>query len=284
MTEEKKTKAVVPKNSAAAVWADNQLDMLRKNLFPHLNNQEFVLLVGMGRRFKADPYKRQIWAVKYSKDEPAAIFLARDWYRKEAQRDKAYNGHFVDAVYTGDEFEVEDGIVHHHWNLKDRGELAGAYCVTYRKGIDRPFFVYCDFKEYNKAQSTWRKLPITMMKKVPESQCLRMAFQERFEGTYDESEQIFIDTSHKEALPSFENMPPLPPAPELQQEKEPVNPPIEITTAEKAAIQTEFIRKYGDSKKAFAKLQELLPGITIFNEIKTVDQMQALRDDINTSM
>lgn len=193
---------------AVKVWSNDALPILRKNLYPTLTDQEFVILVGMGRRFNADPYKRQIWAVKYEKTQPASIFLARDFYRKEAQKEKTYDGHYAEAVYSNDEFRMVDGVPHHEWELKDRGELLGAYGVAYRKGIKKPFFVFAPIKEYNKNHSTWRTMPETMIKKVGEAQVLRMAFMERFEGTYDESEQAAIEAQYKVQPSRFDEKPP----------------------------------------------------------------------------
>lgn len=170
------------------IWNNDKSDKIRKLFAPDLTNEEFQFFWGLGKGLQANPFTREIWAVKYDKSKPAQVFLGRDFYRKKAQEQKDYNGHVVDAVYENDEFKVDSGIPQHSYNLKERGKLLGAYCVTYKKDQDHPFMVYVELSEYHKNQSTWKEKPATMIKKVAEAQSLRGAFQGIFRGTYDESE------------------------------------------------------------------------------------------------
>ena len=91
-------------------------------------------------------------------------------------------------------FEIENGVVKHKYSISDRGALVGSYCVVKRKGASMPVFNYVELKEYTTNKSLWITKPATMIKKVAEAQCLRMAFQSMFSGTYDESEQWEIET------------------------------------------------------------------------------------------
>lgn len=175
------------KKDTLEVW--NKINEIRKVFAPNLSDKEFIFFVELGKSLGANPFKREIWAVKYDKNQPAQIFLGRDFYRKKAQELPNYNGHIVDAVYENDEFEVVNGQPKHRYSLKNRGKLIGAYCVVYRKDTENPYFVYVDFNEYNKGFSNWKSMPATMIKKVAEAQALRGAFQGVFAGTYDESEQ-----------------------------------------------------------------------------------------------
>ena len=172
---------------AVAVW--DQLDDVRAQFAPLLTDKEFAFFVTLGKSLNANPFKREIWAVKYDKNSPASIFLGRDMYRRRAQEQPDYDGHVVDAVYSKDAFVVENGIPKHSYSLADRGVLLGAYCVVYKKNQAHPFFVFVKFSEYDKGQALWKKMGETLIKKVAESQGLRGAFQGIFAGTYDESEQ-----------------------------------------------------------------------------------------------
>lgn len=170
------------------IWKNQEnLAQIKKIFAPKITDLEFCAFVEMGKSTGLNPFLKEIWAVKYG-EAPAQIFIGRDGYRKSAQRHNQYDYHFVDAVYSNDFFEVNDGIFSHKYNLKDRGNVVGAYCSIKRKDGSRPFYHYVDFKEYNKGQSVWKEKPVTMIKKVAESQALRMAFQELFAGSYDESE------------------------------------------------------------------------------------------------
>lgn len=174
--------------SSIEIWKSQEnLTQIKKIFAPKITDLEFVAFVEMGKSTGLNPFLKEIWAVKYG-EAPAQIFIGRDGYRKSAQRHNQYDYHFVDAVYSNDFFEVNDGVFSHKYSLKDRGNVVGAYCSIKRKDGSRPFYHYVDFKEYNKGQSVWKEKPVTMIKKVAESQALRMAFQELFAGSYDESE------------------------------------------------------------------------------------------------
>jgi len=175
-------------------------DSIRKLFAPTLTELEFKFFMGLGISMKANPFAREIWAVKYDKNKAATIFLGRDFNRKKAQEQKDYNGHQPVAVFSEDTFEYDlrhpSGLPNHIFDVtKDRGNLKGAYCFAYRKGVDRPFFVYVPLNEVNKNQSTWNSQTVTMVEKVAEARCLRMTWQGVFKGTYSEAEEHLIKDS-----------------------------------------------------------------------------------------
>lgn len=174
------------------VW-DN-MEKVRQLFAPTLTNDEMAFFVSLGKSLGANPFTREIWAVKYDRNQPAAIFCGRDFYRRVAQEQSDYEGHNVQAVYSNDLIEIESGEVKRHIpNLREPGELIGAYCILWRAG-KKSFFHIVRFREYYKGFSNWKSMPETMIKKVAEAQTLRMAFQGMFRGTYDESESwIEID-------------------------------------------------------------------------------------------
>lgn len=181
-------------NNPMTVWEDpKQLEEIRKIFAPKLNTQEFNAFVGMGKAAGLNPFLREIWAVKYQDSAPAQIFVGRDGYRKAAQRHQEYEFHECDAVYTNDTFKRNSisGEINHEYNLKDRGELLGAYCIVKRKSSDRPSYTWVKLSEYSTGKSLWNPQtgkPETMIKKVAESQGLRATFQDLLGGTYGEEE------------------------------------------------------------------------------------------------
>lgn len=152
-----------------------------------LNPIERKCFRAIGVLTNLNPFMREIFAVKYSKDAPAQIFIGRDGYRKVAQRQPQYDGHFRDAIKEGDTFEMHDGNPRHVYG-KNRGKVIGAYFLGYRKDISRPYYIHVDFQEYTTGKSIWLTKPSTMIQKVAEAQGLRMMF-DLFSGTYDESER-----------------------------------------------------------------------------------------------
>lgn len=180
----------IAENMPASIWlCSNELKEIKEIYGKNLSDNEFKVLVNLGKATGLNPALREIWAVKYG-DNPAQIFIGRDGYRRSAQANPDYDYHHVEAVYTNDEFyyDYQKGFVTHKSDLKNRGALLGAYCIVEKKSANRPTYIFVEFKEYNTGKSLWASKPVTMIKKVAEAQCLRMAFQQLFGGTYAEEE------------------------------------------------------------------------------------------------
>jgi len=177
--------------STAAIWRNT--DKIREQFAPTLTPVEFDFFCSLGMGLNANPFIREIWAVKYDSKKPASIFLGRDFFRRKAQEQPDYNGHVVEAVYENDDCNFENGGVSHKWGASKRGDLLGAYCLVYRKNIDHPFLVYCDIKEYDKGFSNWKTMKATMIKKVAETQGFKMAYQGIFKGANSEAEKDIIE-------------------------------------------------------------------------------------------
>jgi phage recombination protein Bet len=170
------------------IWEqDAMLKQIKASYAPTLTDLEFKQFIELGKATGLNPFLREIWAVKYG-SSAAQVFIGRDGYRKSAQSNPDYDYHQVDAVYTNDKFEIVKGEIHHSYNLSDRGNLLGAYCIVKRKSAERSIYVFCDIKEYSTGKSLWATKPATMIKKVAEAQALRMAFQGLFAGTYSDAE------------------------------------------------------------------------------------------------
>lgn len=170
------------------IWKDeNSLKNIKEIYGKNLSDAEFKTLVSIGENTGLNPFNRELFAVKYG-NSPAQIFIARDGYRKIAQQQPDYDGHYADAIYENDVFEVVNGVVNHKYNMKNRGNLVGAYCIVRKKNINIPLFGTVLLSEYNQNTPIWKEKKETMIKKVAESQGLRMAWQGKYAGTYDESE------------------------------------------------------------------------------------------------
>jgi phage recombination protein Bet len=167
-------------NKALSMWNDKaKLEEIRKIYAPKLSDDEFKTFVEMGISCGLNPFLREIWAVKYEQSSPAQIFIGRDGYRKIISRNNSFKGIIVDSVCANDEFNVDvvKGEVKHVPRIKDRGKLIGAYCIIYMHNSVIPYYVFVPIEEYNTGRSVWKDKPHTMIKKVAECQCIRMADQ-----------------------------------------------------------------------------------------------------------
>jgi phage recombination protein Bet len=253
-------------------WTEkNQLAEVKKLFAKDLTDNEFNILVGIGKSTGLNPYLREIWAVKYG-EAPASIFIGRDGYRKSAQANADYDYHIPDAVYSNDTFTVEDGVVKHTYTLSERGSLVGAYCTVKRKSASKASFTYVEFAEYYQGYKNpdgtikqkqykgktyaskptlWDTKPATMIKKVAEAQGLRQTFQELFAGTYDESEnwREAVDVQGE----VVDNMPETPP-------KAPVIDPKDVQQQAETAI------AQAKDPTALTELVERLKASTVLSE------------------
>ena len=94
--------------TSLVMWDDSkQLEEIRKLFAPTLTDIEFQFFVGLGRASGLNPFTREIWSIKYDKNQPAQVFIGRDGYRKAAQAHPEYDYHQSDAVYANDDFEVQ---------------------------------------------------------------------------------------------------------------------------------------------------------------------------------
>ena len=221
-------------DNKVTIWKDS--DKIRKLFAPTLTQPEFEMFMSLGQGLDANPFTREIWAIKYDSKKPASVFLGRDFYRRKAQEQPDYNGHIVDAVYSNDIFRVKNGEVEHEWNMKDRGKLMGAYCIAYKKHVGKPFYVFLKFEEYNKGFSNWKSMPDTMIRKCAEAAGLRGAWSGLFSGTYDESE-AWVD-------PKRVKIPPAPSVQPSEPDKKPEpKPPRQTASSHQARIdEPEFQR------------------------------------------
>jgi len=197
--------SIVKQDQSINVW--QQKDKIRQLFAPTLTADEFEFFMGLGKGMGANPFKREIWAIKYDSKKPASIFLGRDFYRKAAQSQPDYKVHRAFAVYENDIFKMTNGVPNHEFTLKNRGKLVGGYAELWKKDIDQPFVIYCELKEYDTGFSNWKKMPATMIAKVPEAQVLRMAYQEIFSGTYSEDEQWEIKSQSNNNISVYDEQP-----------------------------------------------------------------------------
>jgi phage recombination protein Bet len=139
-------------------FSTKQLDLI-KNLFAKgCTEDEFALFVTLARTYHLDPFKNQIWCVKYGPGQ-ARVFTGRDGFLEIAHRSGQFDG-------------MESGV---RDKIGEEGKIIG-WARVHRKDMSHPFYVEVDLDEYRKETPAWKDMPRTMIQKVAESQALRKAF------------------------------------------------------------------------------------------------------------
>jgi phage recombination protein Bet len=197
--------AVSKEEANSPMWNQEQIDVIRAICAPKLNNTEFLYFLNVAKMSGLNPLRKEIWAVKYDGRDPQ-IFVGRDGYRTLLGRNPDYDFTLVDAVYSNDVFErnAENHHVMHKYNLQDRGKLLGAYAIVKLKSKSRPAYIFVPIEEYKKKNYSgkpglWDTHPSTMIKKVAESQAIRLAIPEQTNGTYcpEEFDRDSLDVDQK---------------------------------------------------------------------------------------
>lgn len=157
-------------------WTPEQMKLITDVVARGATGDELKLFLYRCKNMGLDPLKPgQVHFIKYG-NNPGSIVVGIEGFRLIAER-------------TGKKSGVKRGV------LKDaEGKLVGAWCEVYRSDWKEPAREEVPFAEYNTGNSTWKKLPETMIKKVAEAAALRMAFPDVLGGVYIREEMDQAET------------------------------------------------------------------------------------------
>ena len=219
---------IVPIHNQALTYSPKQLDLIRRTVAADCSATEFDLFCEVARRVGLDPFRKQIYAVVYSKDKPdkrrMSIITGIDGYRAVAARNKDYrpDGEApaieYDASLKGDNNPA--GIVSATvkcWKLAPDGQWHPVAGVAYWEEVCPLTEKWAFAPEQGKRQPTgefeldkksnWFKMPRVMIAKVAEAQALRRGWPEDLSGIYAEEEMDrarVMDMTASEAADTFE--------------------------------------------------------------------------------
>jgi phage recombination protein Bet len=150
----------------------HQREILLETVAKGCSPEQFMLMLELAKKYRLDPFARQIWAT------PAGIFVGRDGFLAIAHR----SGDF-DGMETT--FEERDG------------KLFSATCTVWHKRMAHPFRVTVRLEEFyrptppGKKPGAWERMPYVMLQKCAEAHALRRAFS--ISGLYDSAELDLYD-------------------------------------------------------------------------------------------
>lgn len=207
-------------------YTASQLRTIKTTVAADTNNLEFDLFMEACRSYRLDPFRKQIHAVVYSKDNPAkrkmSIIVSRDGLRILAQRCADYRPASESAQIAFDETQKgalnPKGIVSatiRLWKQDNRGDwypvIGEAYWDEFAPVSDEWVFDQEAGKRKPSGKKAldagnWSKMPIVMITKCAESQALRAGWPETFGAIHgeEEMERHQVDVSASEALDEFD--------------------------------------------------------------------------------
>jgi len=153
----------------------------------YITDEEVVLFIKLCQYQKLNPFLREVYLVKYSKNSAATMVTGKETFTKRAQKNPKYQGH---QTFISDDGKKAWAEVH-----------VEGYKVPIRCEVDLD--EYIGKKEIWKngnptgefeITATWKRMPKTMLKKVALVQTLREAFPADLGGLYSQEEISHVDT------------------------------------------------------------------------------------------
>lgn len=202
-------------------FSDEMIGLIGKTIMPErYQMSELYQVLELAATYKLDPFTRELWAVRYSRNADAAVqvVVGRDGLLAIAERHSDFLGFRNEAVYENDEFEILEA--QSDWKLPtldgtktvptqvrfkaghptQRGGLIGAFAEVYRAGRAATFF-WAPLEDYDRASTTdkspWVKMKGVMIEKVALVTALRHAY--RVSGLYiiEEMSGMMVDERGK---------------------------------------------------------------------------------------
>jgi phage recombination protein Bet len=157
------------------------LDVLKRTICKTLTTPEFYYYLQVCHQLKLDPYLKQVWCYKDSKNN-LVIIVGRDGYYAHCEKQKDFRGVSSAVIYDTDDF-VPDYVnncplKHVAGDFAKRGNIIGAWALCKREGFDDRFVTvyFNEYKKTNNERSPWLTNPSAMIMKVAELEAMRKQF------------------------------------------------------------------------------------------------------------
>jgi recombination protein RecT len=235
-------------------FAPAVLEVIRTSIAPTATDSEFLLFAHKAASYKLDPFKNEIFFIKYG--NTARIQFAAEAYLSKAREQEGFQPPDTQMVHENDEFKIrmnpetkEMEVVLHEIGFP-RGKIIGAYSIAYREGF-KPVTVIADIEEIShmftgQNKDNWNKWTSDMFGKFVQQRALKKQYGLEFEdetisnGEPESSIPEYKPQSRKDITPNQEVID----AP--QQPQQPQEDPQ--VTAAKSEMKTKF-KKLGITTK-----------------------------------
>ncbi|WP_195337044.1 phage recombination protein Bet [Paraclostridium bifermentans] len=149
-----------------------------------VTDQEVLMFIELCKAQNLNPFIREVYLIKFG-TSPANIVVGKDVFVKRAYRNPKYEGMRAGIVTVDKDSNTHE----REGSLKLPGEtLIGGWCEVYVKDKKFPIKSLVSLEEYSKGQSTWKQMPMVMIRKCAIVTALREAFPEDLQGMYDAAE------------------------------------------------------------------------------------------------
>ena len=147
-------------------------------------DKEAMVFLQLCKSQNLNPWRREAYLIKYDSSKPAQTVVGKDLFTKRAMQHPKFKGFRAGVI-----LRRKENIIEQEGAFTLQGDaLLGGWCEVFLEGYSNPIKTTVSMSEYNKGQSSWNKMPATMIRKVALVQALREAFPDQLGGLYDESE------------------------------------------------------------------------------------------------
>ena len=167
----------------------------------NITDQETCFFISLCKAQKLNPFINDAYLIKFG-NQPAQMVVGKDVLVKRANRHPAFEGYKAGIVVM----DKDGNLIEREGAIKGKNELlVGGFCEVYRSDKKFPIKSSVSMEEYDKKQSSWKTMPMVMIRKCALVTALREAFPEELQGLYDADEIKNIPDS--EDLPQKEVVP-----------------------------------------------------------------------------
>lgn len=148
-----------------------------------ITDQETLMFIELCKAQHLNPFINEAYLIKFG-SQPAQIVTGKDVFVKRANRNEHFEG-----MRSGIIVERDGNLVEIEGSVKLKKDiLIGGWCEVHRNDRKFPIKSSVALEEYSKSQSTWKTMPMVMIKKCAMVTALREAFPEDLQGLYDSCE------------------------------------------------------------------------------------------------
>ena len=169
----------------AAITEENVMTLLFGDKEVKPTQTEVLLFIELCKSQGLNPWLREVHLIKYAANQPASVVVGKDAFMQRANLIPTFDGMSAGVIVQRDKsIEYIEGS----FAIAGVDVLLGGWAKVFHKDKTVPTYQAVSLKEYHSGQSTWLKMPLTMIRKVAMVQTLREAFPHHFTGMYDASE------------------------------------------------------------------------------------------------
>ncbi|MGE9880320.1 phage recombination protein Bet [Bacillus velezensis] len=149
-----------------------------------VTDQEAAMFINLCKYQKLNPFLNEAYLVKF-KGSPAQMIVGKEAFMKRAENNEQFQGFKAGIIVEreGDMVELEGAI------KLPKDNLIGGWADVYRADRQQPVCVRISLDEFSKGQSTWKTMPLNMIRKTAIVNALREAFPNSLGNLYTEEEE-----------------------------------------------------------------------------------------------